>query len=197
VLTQPPPRRRFGAPLIAALVIVMVAAGFLVWSVVDLTSAGSDVDDARQAVATANKHLKDLRADGAVEVTTARDEALDAASKGAVVMNTLDYRKVDAGMDAWERVTTGDLHDEVVNGREQSTKAITDARSVTEAKLLSAAVEDVNERAGTATVLVSVKVNVTVGSAAPTDRYMRLKCTAQRTGQGWKLDGLGQVAVQP
>jgi Mce-associated membrane protein len=100
-------------------------------------------------------------------------------------------------MDAWERVTTGDLHDEVVNGREQSTKAITDARSVTEAKLLSAAVEDVNERAGTATVLVSVKVNVTVGSAAPTDRYMRLKCTVQRTGQGWKLDGLGQVPIQP
>jgi predicted DNA binding protein len=195
VLT-PPPRRRLGGLFVAALAVVVVAAGFLVWSAVDLMSAGSDVDDARQNVANANQHLKDLREDDAVEVTTARDAALDAGGKGAVVMNTLDYRNVDAGMDAWERVTTGDLHDEVVNGRAQSKKAITDAKSVTEAKLLSAAVEDVNAQAGTATVLVSVKVNVSVGAVAPTDKYMRLQCTLLRTGQDWKLNGIEQVAYQ-
>lgn len=195
-MLTPPPRRRLGGLFIAALAVVVVAAGFLVWSVVDLTSAGADVDDARQDVATANQHLKDLRDDDSVKVTTARDAALDAGGKGAVVMNTLDYRTVDAGMDAWERITTGDLHDQIVNGRTQSKQAITDAKSVTEAKLLSAAVEDVNEQAGTATVLVSMKVNVTVGSAAPIDKYMRLKCTLLRTGQDWKLNGIGQVPYQ-
>jgi Mce-associated membrane protein len=194
VLT-PPPRRRFGGLFVAALAVVVLAAGFLAWSVVDLTSAGADVDDARQDIATANQHLKDLREDGSVKVATARDAALDAGGKAAVGMNTLDYREVDAGLDAWERLTTGDLHDQVVNGREQSKQAITNAKSVTEAKLLSAAVEDVNEQAGTATVLVAVKVNVTVGSAAPADRFMRLKCTLLRTEQGWRLNGIEQVPV--
>jgi len=194
VLT-PPPRRRLGGLFVAALAVV-VAAGFLAWSAVDLMSAGSDVDDARRDVATANQHLKDLREDGTVAVTTARDAALDAGGKGAVVMNTLDYRKVDAGMDAWERVTTGDLHDQVVSGREQSKEAITNAKTVTEAKLLSAAVENVDAQAGTATVLVSVKLSVTTGSAAPVDKYMRMSCTLARTGQDWKLNGIGQVPYQ-
>jgi Mce-associated membrane protein len=196
VLT-PPPRRRLGGLFVVALAVVVVAAGFLAWSVVDLMSAGTDVDDARQDVATANQHLKDLREDDAVVVTTARDAALDAGGKGAVVMNSLDYRKFDAGMDAWERVTTGDLHDQVVDGRKQAKEAITNAKSVAEAKLLSAAVEDVNAQAGTATVLVSVKVTVTAGSAAPVDKYMRMTCTLVRTGQDWKLNSIGQVPYQP
>jgi Mce-associated membrane protein len=196
VLT-PPPRRRLGGLFVAALAVVVVAAGFLAWSAVDLMSAGADVDDARRDVATANQHLKDLREDGSVAVTTARDAALDAGGKGAVVMNTLDYRKFDAGMDAWERVTTGDLHDQVVDGRKQAKEAITNAKSVAEAKLLSAAVEDVNAQAGTATVLVSVKVTVTAGSAAPVDKYMRMTCTLARTGQDWKLNSIGQVPYQP
>jgi Mce-associated membrane protein len=193
---NPSPRRRFGGVVLAAFAVVVVAAGFLVWSVIELTSAGGDVDDARQDVATANEHLKDLREDDAVAVQTARDAALDAGGKGAVVLNTLDYRKVDAGLDEWARITTGSLHDQVVNARAQSKEAITNARSVSEAELLSSAVEDVNEQAGTATVLVALKISVSTSSAAPTEKYLRLKCTLLRTRQDWKLTDLGQVLVQ-
>lgn len=191
MLTQPPPRRR--APLIAALVVVVVAAGFLAWSAVELMSAGSDVDRAKQDLAAANERLEDLRADDGVAISTARDQVLKAGQEAMVVMNTIDYRNIDAGMDAWERVTTGKLHDEVVKGRESSADAIANAKSVTKAELLSAAVEVVDERAGTATVIAALRVNVSVSGNEPTDKYMRLEGTLLRTEQGWKLDTIGQV----
>lgn len=182
--------------LVAALALVVVAAGLLVWSVIGMVSAGGDVDSARQAVTTANKRLADLRDDDSIEVKTARDQALAAGRKGVATMNTVDYCQVDANLDEWERITTGDLHDSIVNGREQSQAAITNAKSVTKATILAVAAEDVNAGAGTATVLVAVEVAVAVGDAAPTDRYLRITSTLLRTDQGWKLNGLGQVPYQ-
>jgi Mce-associated membrane protein len=195
-LLNQPPRRRLGALLVTGLALVVVAAGLLVWSVIGMVSAGDDVDGARQAATAASQHLKDLREDDAVEVKTVRDQALQAGRKGVVTMNTLDYREIDAGLDEWERITTGDLHDEVVNGRAQSKQAITNARSVTEAKVLSSAVQDVNAQAGTAIVLVALKVDISTAGADPTSKYMRMKTTLQRTDQGWKLAGIGQVPFQ-
>lgn len=189
-----PPRRRPGPLLVAALVLAVAAAGFLTWSVVDLVSTGNDVDRARDNLAAAREHLEDLREDDAIAIKTARDEAAKAGRDAIVAMNTLDYHEIDAGLDDWERVTTGALHDEVVNGRAASKTAITNARSVTKAEVLSSAVAAVDERAGTATVLVSLKVNVVVKDIAPSDKFMRIKGTLTRTGEGWKLDGIGQVA---
>lgn len=196
MLTGPRPGRRLGRPLIAAVALVVVAAGFLAWSAVEFFAAGSAVDSARQDLAAANDRLADARANGAGAVRTARDDALAAAGDGVVVMNTLDYRHLDAGLDRWAEVTTGSLHDEVVSGRAQSEQAIAAAKSVTKAEVLFAAVKEVDERAGSATVLVALHVDVSTGGAAPTAKYMRIQATLLRTGQGWKLDGIAQVPYQ-
>jgi Mce-associated membrane protein len=194
VLTPgPEPRRRFGVLLVVALGLVGLAGGFLTRSVIDLVSAGTDVDHARQELAEANQRLADLREDDTLETRTARDEALEAGRSGAVTMNTLDYRDIDADLAEWARVTTGALHDQVVDGRAQSRKSVVDARSVTEATALSSAVEEVDEQAGTATVLVAVRVDVTLGDEEPSERFVRLEVTLLRTEDGWKLDGIGQV----
>lgn len=183
-------------PVIAALVLVVAATGFLGWSAVEFASAGADVDRARQDLAAANERLEDLREDDAIAIKTARDEALAAGRTSIVTMNTLDYRTVDADLDEWAEVSTGSLHDEVVTGRARSRQAIVDARSVTKATVLSAGVKAVDERAGTATVLVALKVNVKTAGNATTDKYMRLQGTLLRTEQGWKLETIGQVAYQ-
>jgi Mce-associated membrane protein len=194
MLTEPP-RRTFGPLLVTALVLVVVAAGFLTWSVVRLVSAGADVDRARQNLAAAQQRVAGRGDDDTIAIKTARDQAVAAGGKAVAIMNTLDYRTIDAGLDEWERVTTGSLHDEIVSGREQSRKAITDAKSVTKATVLAAAAQEVDERAGTATVLVSLKVTVAANGADPTDRYQRIKGTLARTGKEWKLDGIEQVAA--
>lgn len=194
MLNQPPARRRFGPLLVAALVLVLVAAGFLVWSVVGLVSAGADVDRAGDKLAAANERLDDARHDDDLEFDTARDEALRAARTGVATMNTLDYREVDADLGEWEQVSTGALHDEIVDARTRSRQTIVDAKSVTKATVLSSAVKAVDARAGTATVLVAVRVNVSTGTTAPADKYLRFQSTLLRTEQGWKLDSIGQVA---
>ena len=126
--------------MVTGFALVAVAAGFLVWSVLGMVSAGSDVDRATQELADANEHLEDLREDDGIAIKTARDEADDAGRDAVVVMNTLDYRTIDDDLEEWERVTTGELHDEIVNGRSQSRQAVVDAKSVTKATVLSSAV---------------------------------------------------------
>jgi Mce-associated membrane protein len=173
---------------------VVVATGFPVWSVVGMVSAGADVDQARQDLAAAQEHLEDLQEDDATAIRTARDEALTAGREAVTTMNTLDYRTVEANLDEWERVSTGALHAELVSGREQSRSAVTAAKSVTKASVLSSGVTEVDEQAGTASVLVALRVNVVVGGAEPTDKYVRMRGTLSRTGGEWKLDSLEQVA---
>jgi Mce-associated membrane protein len=190
VLTDPPRRR--SPLLVVAIVLAVAAAGFLAWSVASLVSAGTDVDHARDHLTAARAHLDDVRDQGGAAIRTARDQALAAGQEAVAVMNTLDYREIDADLDRWERVTTGALHDEVVTSRAQSKKAVEDAKSVTKAQVLSAAVAAVDEHS--ATVLVALKVNVSVAGAEPTDKYMRLRGTLARTGSAWQLDGIEQVA---
>ncbi len=175
--------------------LVLVAAGFLVWAGTGWLSAGADVDRARQDLAAAKARLTGPGDAGAVATKNARDEARKAGQDAVVVMNTVDYRDADAALGRWAEVTTGSLHDEVVSSHDQSVQAIENAKSVTKAKAIVAAVQAVDDRAGTATVLVALQVDVELGGAAPTTKYLRIRGTLRHTDQGWKLDGLGQVPV--
>jgi Mce-associated membrane protein len=72
------------------------------------------------------------------------------------------------------------------------------AQSVTTPTVLSSAVSELDERAGQASVLVALKVNVSVQGQEPTDKFMRLAGKLQRTEEGWKLYEIGQVPyLQP
>jgi Mce-associated membrane protein len=136
--------------------------------------------------------------DDSLSYSRVRDEVNRVGVAAVVTMNTLDYRKVDEGLKDWESATTGDLHDEVVKGKKSSRDAIVAAESVTKATPLSSAVSELDDRAGQASILVALKVNVTVKGEKPTDKYMRLAAKLQRTDDGWKLYEIGRVAyLQP
>lgn len=131
--------------------------------------------------------------DDSLAYSRVRDEVNRVGQAAVVTMNTLDYREVDQGLADWEAATTGGLHDEVVKGKETSRDAIVAAQSVTKATVLSSAVAELDDRAGQASILVALKVNVTVKGEEPTDKFMRLAAKLQRTGSGWKLYEIGQV----
>jgi len=136
--------------------------------------------------------------DDSIAYSRTRDEVNRVGQAAVVTMNTLDYRTVDQGLKDWETATTGKLHDEVVRGRAASRDAIVQAESVTKASVLSSAVSELDDRAGQASVLVALKVNVAVKGQEPKDKFMRLEGKLQRTDDGWKLYEIGQVPyLQP
>lgn len=131
--------------------------------------------------------------DDSLAYSQARDEVNRVGQAAVVTMNNLDYRRVDAGLKDWETATTGALHEEVLNLKDQSKQTIVQAQSVTKATVLSSAVKELDDRAGKAIVLVAIKVNVQTKGAEPTDKFQRIEGSLTRTDDGWKLDGIAQV----
>jgi Mce-associated membrane protein len=171
--TETVARRRWPNPLLlGALALALAAALVAVWYGVSLIKTSGD---------------------NSLKRASARDEVDRIARSAIVTFNTLDYRKVDEGLNNWEAASTGPLHDEVVGRRDSSKQAIVQAKTVTSAKVLSLAVTDLNEFDGTATVIAAVEDTVTPDGQQPTNKYLRIQGSLQRTGDGWKLSGIGQV----
>ena len=173
--TKPGTRGWLAEPLVAtALVLAVLAAGFAAWSAWSWYQASN-------AGSPASAQL--------------RDQVLQAGEQAVQNFNTLDYRKVAAGLALWEQSSTGPLHTEIVAGRAQFTRQIEQTKTVTTARLLDGALTALNPRAGTASVMVAVQITVTPASGSPVTKQSRLLGTLARTPIGWKLSALGQVPV--
>ena len=125
----------------------------------------------------------------------ARDEALRAGEQAVTTFNTLDFRRADEGFDRWLAVSTGTLHDDLVQQRRDGVPRLAGAATVTEARVLDAAVTELDEQAGTATVIASVEITITRDGAPPVPKHDRIEARLNRADGGWKLGEIGQVAV--
>jgi Mce-associated membrane protein len=164
-------RRRL---LTGAVVLLVLAAAFAGW-------AGWSWYSAAQA--------------GPPSTAQLRDQVLQAGEQAVVNFDTLDYRKVSQGLNLWEQSSTGTLHSEIAAGRTQFEQQITQAKTVTTAKILDGALTSLNARAGTATIIVAVQVTVTPAKGTPVVKQSRLAGRLARTPSGWKLSALGPVPV--
>ncbi len=133
--------------------------------------------------------------DDAASFAQARDDALAAGEQAVQNMNTLDHKALEQGLDSWEQSTTGDLHRQLVDGRDAFARQIAEAKTVSTAKVLSGAVTDLDQRAGRAGVMVALRVTVTAPEGEPAVKESRLLGTLTRTAGGWKLSALGQASV--
>ncbi|MFC9483648.1 nuclear transport factor 2 family protein [Streptomyces griseus] len=133
--------------------------------------------------------------DDAASFAQARDDALAAGEQAVQNMNTLDHRSLEKGLDSWEQSTTGDLHRQLIDGRDAFAKQITEAKTVSTAKVLSGAVTELDQRAGRAGVMVAIRVTVTAPKGEPAVKESRLLGSLTRTAGGWKLSALGQAPV--
>jgi Mce-associated membrane protein len=100
---------------------------------------------------------------------------------------------VDEGLDRWMNASTGPLQGDVQGRRESSKQAIEQAKTVTSGNVLSLAVTDLNEFDGKATVIAAVEVTVTPEGKQSEKKYLRIQGALERTGDGWKLSGIGPV----
>ncbi|GAB3294557.1 hypothetical protein [Parasphingorhabdus pacifica] len=133
--------------------------------------------------------------DDSLAYAAEREEVLTAGRQGIVNFNTLDHRNVQKGLDLWAKSSTGPLHDEVVKGREENAKRITEAKSTTKGEVLEAAVSELDMRAGKAKMIAVVKVTVTKEGQQPVDKRSRYQAKLARDGEEWKLSSLGPVSV--
>ena len=136
-----------------------------------------------------------LSAPRAPATSAVRDSALRAGEQAVLNFNTLDYRHVGAGLSLWAQSSTGALHHQVVSGRATFEKQVSQARTVTTAKILDAALTSLNAKAGTARIIVAMQITVTPASGSPVTKQSRLAGDLVRTAGGWKLSTLGQVPV--
>jgi Mce-associated membrane protein len=131
--------------------------------------------------------------DGSRRLAEERDVVLAAAQQSAISLNTLDYRSADAGIDQWEKASTGSVLDEFHSNRDQYAKLVTDAKRSTQATATDAAVSELDDRSGVARVLVGVDVTVTPDGQAPVMTRQRLQLEMTRTPDGWKVSKLSPI----
>jgi Mce-associated membrane protein len=136
-----------------------------------------------------------LTAPRAAAGATTRDQALREGEQAVLNFNTLSYRTVKSGVQLWEQSSTGTLHSQIATGQSAFEQQIEQAKSVTTAKILDAALTALNARAGTATIIVALEITVTPEHGAAATKQSRQEGVLTMTPSGWKLSSLEQVPV--
>ncbi|WP_020668693.1 hypothetical protein [Amycolatopsis nigrescens] len=167
-------RDRRGIPFSAALSAAVLALGAAGWFGYSWWDAGQD--------------------DG-IQRGIAREGVLQAAQQGVLTFNTLDFHQAAAGYDRWLEASTGTLRDELAKDTANGVKRIEEAKTVSTAKILDAAVTELDDGASTAKVIASVETVVTPDGGTPVTKHSRLLAGLTRTGDAWKLDALSPVPV--
>lgn len=134
----------------------------------------------------------------AAKAAATRDDALTAARQIAVNLQTLDYNTVDQGLTTWENSVTGPLLDEFKKGRDQYAAAMRAAQTSTNARVVDAALSDLDVPAGKAKAVVAVDVTTTrmVNGAPslPVTKQVRIQLDLVRTPDaGWKADAISAM----
>lgn len=133
--------------------------------------------------------------DNALDYARTRDDVLRVGQQAVANFNTLDYHDVKTGIDRWQASATGPLLDEITKDRGSYEQQIADAKTVSKAKVVDAAVTELDLHAGTARVIVFVDKTVTPATGQPADKRDRFQGELTRTTSGWKLSAIGQVAI--
>lgn len=165
-------RDRVGEPnyvVLAGVALTVVAAFAAVWFGVSWAVAANDDSLSR---------------------AKARDEVDRVGRQAILTFNTLDYRKVDEGLDAWQNAATGALRDDIIGRRDSSKQMITEAKAVTKADVLSLAVTELNEFEGKATVVAAIATEVQPEGKPSENKYQRILAGLDRTPDGWKLSAI-------
>ena len=130
---------------------------------------------------------------GSLASARLRDQVLQQGELAVQDFNTLDYRSLGQGLSTWEASSTGLLHAEITRGQAQFERAVRQARTVTTATVLAAALTSLGSR--TASIIVALRITVQPPTGPATTKLSRLDGALQLTSSGWKLSALGQVPV--
>lgn len=135
------------------------------------------------------------RADPDLRAAQERDVVLESGKHRLAEINTLDFHEPDAGLARWQAQVTGPLAEEIKKNREDNVRSIRDAKTVTKAKVLGAAVTKLDAAKGQANMIASLEVTVSPEGGQPVTKRSRIDSGLTRTGDGWKLSSVQVVGL--
>lgn len=122
-----------------------------------------------------------------------RDAVLRDAQRATLNLDTLDYRRVQDGLTLWEQSAAGSLLAQLRANRDAYSRAITASTTISTARVLDAAVASLDERVGTAQVLVAADVTSQSEQGDPSCAHRRVHLDMIRAGDAWKVGELEPV----
>ncbi|GAB3904870.1 hypothetical protein GCM10029964_099290 [Kibdelosporangium lantanae] len=122
-----------------------------------------------------------------------RDTVLADSQRYAVDLNTLDYRNPD--FDRWRNAATGALLDRLTRNEDADKANALNTRTVSTARVVTAAVTNLNSHTGSASVIAAVEITLSLNGAAPAPKVSRVDMDLTRTPGGWKVSGLEVVGT--
>ena len=165
---QPTRRAVWTAGLLAAALLFCACAGWLHWR------AHTDADLAH---------------------SRARDQALAAGRTHLATLNTIDAGHITAGLRDWRAATTGPLRDQLRRSAAKDAAALRERGTDARARVTAAALTGLDTRAGTATLIATVRISTTTRAGSPATDRKRMRAGLERTPDGWKLTSLAPVPV--
>lgn len=133
--------------------------------------------------------------DDSLAYASARDEVLSAGRTQVATLTTLDAHDVDGGIKKWLAVSTGGLRDELAATNAQTRQALKDGGAVATGRVLDAAVSELDTRAGSAKLLVSVEISTVKAGTPQATKRNRFIAGMSRVDGGWKLSALDDVPL--
>lgn len=133
--------------------------------------------------------------DDSLAYATARDEVLAAGRTQVATLTTLDYHDIDAGIDKWLAVSTGGLRDELAATDTATREQLAANATVATGRVLDAAVSELDTRAGSAKLLVSVEISTAKDGSPPSAKRNRFVAGMSHVDGEWKLSALDQVPL--
>lgn len=135
------------------------------------------------------------RSDRDLAYSQARDEALAAGRAHIATLNSIDAKGIRADLKEWRAATTGPLRDELRRTEKKSARTLTERGTSARARVTDAALTSLDERAGTAALLATVRIKTATRAGTPATDRKRFEAGLERTADGWKLASLAPVPV--
>jgi Mce-associated membrane protein len=147
------------------------------------------------AVVVAFLSWRDANGDPDRDRAAMRDSALVEGTAAVETMTSMDGRDVEAGIKAWQAVSTGVLHDQLLSVGDDEQQMLADQDKIASGRVVQAALTDLTDRSATLIAAVEVTVQAKDGSEAPAVKRNRFSADLVLVNGQWKIENLQQVAV--
>ncbi|WP_369204111.1 hypothetical protein [Streptomyces sp. PU-14G] len=125
----------------------------------------------------------------------ARDQALAAGRTHLTTLNSIDVKHIGAGLREWRDATTGPLRDQLRREADKSADTLEERGTSARARVTDAALTGLDDTAGTAKLIATVRITTTTRGGSPAADRKRMAAGLERTDDGWKLTSLAPVPV--